>query len=241
MIKILFSLPLFVSVFISRAQTGPHQVSLDVSNNEQLSQVSDDFYFRYENMMAIFSPGKTLAEDHFAFKTMLGYSYRTVQKLEMGLNCGFGMRKNNYQTDVSDIEASQRYFSLLPFVLKVWEFRELQLAIGGGVPIHLAGTFKASYSEHSNWLSSDIIADNTLDGGSAIGISAIGRVRWFFTPRFAVSGTVNYGVLYSNFGGDFNVAPTADSYPVYFNTRTRRQSGISLPAPELSVGLTFHI
>lgn len=218
-----------------------HNVAVGVSNNGQLSQVCDDFYFDYYNMKVLFNPTRTLKRDESSFKMMTEYSYQTSTGLEFGVNGGFGQRRETHITDVSDVKASQQYISLLPFVLKNWQIQKLQFSLGGGLPLHVARDFKASVQEHYALISEHIVSNNVLDGGYTFGISAIGRIRWMFTPKFSLMATASFGALFSRFGGDFTINPTPESYPISYQVHDRRQTGFSLPAPELSFGIGFRI
>lgn len=218
-----------------------HNIAVGVSNNGQLSQVGDEFYFDYYNMKVLFNPTRTLKRDESSFKLTAEYSYQHQNGLEFGLNGGFGQRKETRVTDVSDVKASQQYISLLPFGLKSWQIKNLQFSLGGGLPLHVARDFKASVQEYYYLFPQNIVSENVLDGGYAIGISAIGRIRWMFTPKFSLMATASFGALYSRFGEDFTVNLTPESYPIGYQIHDRKQTGFSLPAPELSFGIGFRI
>lgn len=241
MLKIFFSCLALTSVLVGNAQQRPHNIAFGFSNNGQLARSSNDFYFRPENMMAVFTPSRILSKQQSAFKATVEYSFQSAQNIEFGLTAGYALRKDKNITDVSDVSASQQFVSLLPFVLKNWTIGSLQLSMGGGIPIYMAGKFRASYREYSTGFPETIIADNTLDGGNAFGLSAIGRVKWFLNPHLSVMTTIQFGALYSDFGGNYSVVTANESYPLYFAPSERRQTTFSLPTPEFSVGIGFRI
>lgn len=53
--------------------------------------------------------------------------------------------------------------------------------------------------------------------------------------------TASFGVLYTHFGGDFKGSATINNDALLIPVYSRKQTGFSLPAPELSVGLGFRI
>lgn len=182
--KIAFLTLLVFSLTACFGQT--HNIALGVSNNGQLSQVSDGFYFDIQNMKSIFLPYWTITQQQSSWKGTAEYNCQLDNRLEFGLSGGFGQRKESYVTNLSKLKASQQYFSLLPFFLKRWPLGKLQFALGAGFPLHFAGTFRSSAREYHQQSGLSVVGNNTLTGGYAYGISTISRIKWFFTPRFSL-------------------------------------------------------
>lgn len=229
--KNILSIVLLCVTMVGNAQKLTHQLSLSVTNNGQLSQTMNRFYFYY------YYTADTQKYNRIAFKSDLTYSVTTAKNIEFGIAAGYGQRTDRQSSYNESVHISQHYASAMPFVMKGWNFSSIQLSAGAGIPYYLISDYTSTVRAHGG-----VIAYMNIGGGTAFGISGLMRAKWNFTKRLSLSGLMNFGVLYMDYAKDFqfsnydasgNLTGTATSDP--------RQQKTIIPSPELSVAIGFRL
>lgn len=224
-------LALFLLIsLVGNTQKGAHNVSLGFSDNGQLSPAMTDYYFVWYYAVS------TTQYKRLALKADLAYSYITAKGLEFGLTAGYGQRTENYRREIEEVETAQHYASVMPFILKGWQFNAVQISAGGGIPCYRINDYNAN--QKTPYAS----ARMNITGGEAFGISGLMRLKWNVTKRWSLNGLVNYGVLYMDYGekqvydsydSQGNITGTAYSFS--------KQKRTLVPSPELSLSIGFRI
>lgn len=230
--KNIFTIAVLLIALTGNAQKLIHHVSLGFSNNGQISDEMNRFYF---------SQFQSPTADNYhslALKGNLTYSI-TTHNFEFGIIAGYGQRADRFAQHHSEkTHASQQYASAMPFALKIWKFKAVHLSAGAGIPCYAISHYDVSGKNDSG-----SSFDMRMTGGNSIGISGLVQLKWNLTERFSINGLMNFGVLHMAYGKDYALRSydaNGNLTGMAYSTAYKQQKTI-IPSPELSLAIGFRL
>lgn len=205
-----------------------HHFSLSYANNAQISGMVHDLYFK---------ASEDPKQKQSIFKICGAYSFESKRGFEFGIQVGFGQRQDIYTREIPAKKALQKYYAIMPFALKTLGFNRFSISIGGGIPLNSISTYDLKGNDYL-----DKAFHNTFEGGFTIGLNSITQLRFYLTPRWALTSSIQFGWMYAELGGKYQQKPVDPDYmPVWFidDYRTARKSFFT--QPEFLFGIGFSI
>lgn len=202
--------------------------SLTYSNNGQIADAVNDFYFK---------PRSDYDLRQSIFKVNAAYSFRTQKGIEFGLQSGYGQRRDRYpQANGGKTHtARQNYYSVTAFALKTWQFDRFHIAAGGGIPLNVISEYSLTGNDYQ-----DQPFKTTFDGGITIGLNSITQLRFFLTERLSLTSSVQFGWMYAELGGTFASKPDDPDYQAVWMVEEERVLRKTVfTSPEFFFGIGF--
>lgn len=205
-----------------------HHLSVSYASNGQISDMVQTLYFEIPEQEKL---------EQSAFKLCAAYSFESKKGAEFGLQFGFGQRKDRYTRPDPTEESSQKYYSIMPFALKTWDFNRFSISTGGGIPLHVVSDY---HFRGNDYMEKSFTA--THKGGFAAGLNSISQVRFFLTERLALTSSVQFGWMHADLGGTLERTPDDPNYmPVWITKEDRTYKKSAFTQPEFFFGIGFRL
>jgi hypothetical protein len=183
-------------------ETRGHLITLTYSNNGQIYDVIDEFYF---------SQGAYLPNnDVFTYKQNdlkfnFHYEYLSRSKFSFFGKMGYSNRKDTYTiSNMTSANGSkdQHYFNFSLGAKYNYQLDKFLFSTGIEIPYYKIST----YTEKLFWESpSQVIHDHqAIDGGEAYGLNSISSLKFFICDRIFLSTEISFGLLIFDLGGQIN-------------------------------------
>lgn len=209
------------------AQESSHNISLGVSNNRQLGSTVEKLYVNNQ-IFQLPSSSST------AFKINAEYSFKSKKDLEFGITAGYAQMNGKYEINSNKGKISQQYYGATLFLLKVWSFDRIQLSTGAGIPLYFISDFQDINTANTTKIT------QTTDGGIAVGINNITRLKFNITNRLSLVTAVSFGVVHMDMGDQYRFLIEAPNGIVQGSGASKHSATI-ISAPEFSFGIGFKI
>lgn len=224
-------------------------VSLSVSNQGQVDQVLNGFYYpahetAYQDDA---TEGKLLN-----LKYNLTTSYALKPNLQCRLRMGFGQRNNesvqDYEQGYWEFNDEQQLLEIAPSIALTEQMGKLTLTGGVELPFYIISDFKQTlyYAEFSDAVMTQYsLYRLSMDGGLIYGVNGFANIRFQLNKRFSFFTEFNTGIMRSELGDKMRsygtVYPTggtpAEVSPVEFD---KVQSKTYFSSIQAQLGITVH-
>lgn len=205
--KILIGIICFFLGNYSIAQNN-FQLGFGLSNQGQFDKLLEDFYYPAHPtaMQDDAHKGKDLRIKYNFFG-----SYLFHDSLELRLRVAYAIRKNHYEqtfpTSAWIINDKQNVIEFSPSFGFRKNWGRFSFSTGLEIPIYLVGDLeeKINYQEFSDTINLSLESNSNLrmDGGLILGLNHYLNVRTFFSNQIFMFSEINYGILYSKLGGNY--------------------------------------
>lgn len=230
---ILTTLSLFI-IDLANGQETEHLFYLTVSNNGQLEEVIDDFYFEpdsYNPSDDVFSFDQTIMKFNFH------YEFKTKKDLIFSSTFGYGYRRDRYvvgnQPGIPpDGEEYQTYLSGAIGIRYAWSIEKVQVSTGLELPLYIFSDCVKTYQQDDP--NQTIHYTETTTGGKAFGINSTTSLKWFVLPNFFISSNLSFGLLKFDVGHETITNnevqdPIFTSEPIWVRENSYRKTTITRP------------
>jgi len=216
--------------FSSGAQDGNHSLTFSLSNNGQIADVMETFYFN-----GLYEPNhNTYNYRRRSYNLVLDYNYY-FRKSAVGLNVSYGERNEKYeisgQSDIPLGKEKQYYISVGPSIQRIWAFEDLRFHLGFEIPLFFI-------SEHQEFYTTENVSYTiTVDPGIAYGLNTSVGFDWFFYKNLYARANASLGVLKFDLGGNRHYEDTS---PYAYDLECSfDQIVFTQPALSLGIGIRF--
>lgn len=218
----------FTQDTVSAINPAMHHLSVSYASNGQISNMAQTLYFETPEQEKL---------QQSAFRICAAYSFQSQKGAEFGVQFGFGQRKDLYTRPDPAEESSQKYYSIMLFVLKTWDLNRFSISTGGGIPLHMVSEYHFSGNDYMGKSFSA-----THEGGFAAGLNSVTQLRFFLTERLALTSSVQFGWLHADLGGKLERIPGDPNYtPVWITKEERTYQKSAFSQPDFLFGLGFRL
>ena len=240
--KLILSAILILLSASTIGQTSRHYFSFSVSNNGQLGEIADEYYFSGGDD---YGPNNDVSYyKQNELKWNLAYQYLNNKSILLGIQYGHQKRTDEYvllNTPNANGTKSQTIHNLSLSALYQYSFDRFSLAIGPSIPLFI-------FDEYSDDLlitdTNKVTESNySLDLGLAYGINLKTSLLFFATKHLFFSTTIEFGFLHAELGGeaDYSVHETTStsSQNTYHSTYSSPFTKNFFTKPELHLGIGY--
>lgn len=228
---------------IASSQEDKHSISLNYSNNGNISNELQEFYF---NPIGEYAPGNDVSfYQEKSFKFSLNYTFEFKENWGIGLGVGYGARKDNFdisnQPDTWTGDQSQKYYSFGFNGLYYWRMNKLILGTGLELPFTIISDhIQNIYQDEPN---QQMHFEQKTTGGFSFGINSVTTVKILITKFLYLNARASFGFSKLNVGGEtsqYIVLQDPVIYPDTPNTYDNKFVKSYFANPELSFGVGFN-
>lgn len=228
---------------IAKSQEGKHLISINYSNNGNISKELQEFYF---NPIQEYAPGNDVSlYKEKSFKFSLNYTFKIRQNWGIGLCVGYGGRKDNFdisnQPDTWTGDQSQKYYSFGFNGLYYWRINRLELGTGLELPFTLISDhFQNIYQDEPN---QQMHYTQKTSGGFSFGINSITTVKLFLAKFLYLHASASFGFMKLNAGGETSLYIVSQDPVIYPDTPITYDNKFVksyFANPELCFGVGFN-
>ncbi|MCX6258708.1 MAG: hypothetical protein NTW49_12550 [Bacteroidia bacterium] len=180
-------------------ETSGHLITLSLSNNGQIYDVIDEFYF---------SQGAYLPNnDVFTYKQndaklYLQYEYLSRSMFSLFGRAGYSFRKDNYTiSNVTPAYGSkEQYYLDIALGFKYnYNVDKFLFSTGIEMPYYKISTYKEKFFLDSS--TQTVHYTQYVDGGNTYGLNSISSIKFFMTDNIFLSADFAFGLMMFNLGG----------------------------------------
>lgn len=236
---ILTTLSLFL-LNLANGQKTDHLFYLTVSNNGQLEEVIDDFYFESDS----YNPADdVLSFDQSIMKFNFHYEIKTKKNLIFSSTFGYGYRRDRYvvgnQPGIPPIgEEYQTYLSGAVGIRYAWSIEKFQVSTGLELPLYIFSDCEKTYQQDDP--NQTMHFTETTTGGNAFGINSTTSLKWFVIPNLFISANLSFGLLKFDVGNE-TITNFEVQDPIFTNDlvweRENSYTKTTITRPEFLFGL----
>lgn len=227
----------------AKSQDNKHSISLNYSNNGNLRNELQEFYF---NPIGEYAPGNDVSSyKEISIKFSLNYNFEIKENWGIGLFAGYGARKDKFdisnQPETWTGDQSQKYYSFGVNGLYFWKINKLEIGTGLEVPFnvisdHIQNIYQDEPTQKMHY------AQKTT-GGFSFGINCLTTVKIFITDFLYLNARASFGFTKLNVGGktsQYIVSQDPVNYPDTPYSYDNKFSKSYFANPELSFGVGFN-
>ena len=192
-----------ILTYASFGQTSGHYLTISYSNNGQIYDAIDQFYFF---ALSGYQPNNDVFNyEQSDLKFNFQYEYVTHKNLVLFGKVGYSDRKDSYT--ISSVRPAhgnkeQNYLNISLGAKYILEGDNLQFSAGIEIPYYKISTYKEKLflTDPQN----TFYQTQFIDGGTVYGLNTIYSAKFFFTKTFFLSADLDFGLLFFNLGGQSN-------------------------------------
>jgi hypothetical protein len=228
-------------------QSKSHLINITVSNNGQIEDVLDGFYWT-----GAYGPGDdTYSYKRNAFKFNLMYELLTISKYSFHGRIGFGTNKNTYNISnvtVANGNTSQNFFNFSLGSKYNFTFDKFQISTGLEIPFYYIGKYTEKFYWDNQTESQIITYDVLIDDGYSIGLNSITSIKFYPTKRFFIMADIVFGAMHFNLGDKYyykdntesTIDPSITSQYSWEIERSYKTTVLTKPELHFGFGIKFN-